>query len=136
MVRALKWAAVLASLGAVATVFAPAVWPVSHPQALTNVIVGEFAAIAIGYTAYRLTYGKGVLRSAALGAAVCGTVLAVSPLQFGLVDGFTSVNMVGGGLVAVVGLLAVAATFRGEEGREVTEVARGRESGDDQAKAA
>ncbi len=134
MSRVIKWAALVATVVAVLTIFAPALWRVSHPQALTNVLVGEFAALTMGYTAYRIAYGKSPSRSVALAAFLLGTVLAVSPLVFGLVEPFTTVTMVGGGVVAVVALATLVATFLGDDGRQVRGVARGRETNDDQPK--
>ena len=136
MSRALKWAAVLATIAALATVFAPAFLSVSYPQALTNLIVGEFAALSVGYTAYRIAYGKRPSRSVALATVVLGAILAVSPLVFGLVQSFTSVNMVGGGLVALVGLASLVTTFTDGDDRNVRNLSAGREAGDDGAKAA
>ena len=136
MTRAIKWAAIVATLAALATVFAPALWRVSHAQALTNVLVGEFATLTMGYTAYRIAYGKDPSRSAALVAAVLGAIIAASPLVFGLVQVFTSVNMIGGGIVVLVGLVAFATTFTGSEDRSIPDVASGRDASDEQAKAA
>ncbi|MCU4801089.1 hypothetical protein OB920_11980 [Halobacteria archaeon HArc-gm2] len=134
MSRVLKLAAVVATVAALGTIFAPALWRVSHGQALTNVLVGEFATLAMGYTAYRIAYGKDASRSVALAAAVFGAVLAVSPVVFGLVPVFTSVTMIGGGLVAVVSLVAFVTTFTGDD-RSVRGISRGRDASDDQPEA-
>ena len=136
MSRVIKWAAIAATLVAVGTVFAPAFWRVSHSQALTNLLVGEFAALTMGYTAYRVSYGRGPSRSVSLAAVVLGAVLAVSPVVFGLVEPFTTVTMVGGGVVAVVALVTFVTTFIGDDDRKVRGVARGRDAGDEQPGAA
>ena len=99
-----KWAAILATVAAGWTVIAPAIWQPDHTQALTNVLLGEFAALVLGHTAYRLTSGTDPSMSAALGGVLIGLVIALSPIVFGLVFGLTTSNMVCGGLVAVAGI--------------------------------
>lgn len=113
-----KWAAYLGTAAALWAVLAPSFWPVRHVQALTNLLLGEFAAVAIGHTAYRLASGKRAAPLTALFAAVLGAGIALSPLVFGLVTGFTTSNMVTGGVVAVAGVLAAVTGAVGTSERE------------------
>jgi len=133
MSRVLKLATVVATVAALATIFAPALWRVSHGQALTNVLVGEFATLAMGYTAYRIAYGRDASRSVALAAAVFGAVLAISPrlrprsrVHLGHHDRR--------GLVAIVSLVAFVTTFTGDD-RSVRGVSRGQDASEDQPEA-
>lgn len=118
MKRFVKWAAILATVAAAWSIFAPGLWQPTHAQALTNVLLGEFAALALGHTAYRLASGTDPLLSVSLGGALLGVGIAVSPLVFGLVVGLTTSNMVCGGLVAVAGIASAVVARTGATGQE------------------
>lgn len=118
MRRVVKWVAVFATIGAAWTVFAPGLWHPGHSQVLTNVLLGEFAALALGHTAYRLASGTDPLLSVSLGGALIGVAIAVSPLVFGLVYGLTTSNMVCGGLVAAAGVASAVVARTRPTGRE------------------
>lgn len=113
-----KWVAVLATVAATWTIFAPMLWHPSHVQTLTNVLLGEFAAIALGHTAYRFTSGTDPSTLASLGGAGLGVVIAVSPLLFGLTFGLTTSNMVCGGLIAIAGIASFVVSRVQSPGRE------------------
>ncbi len=111
--RLTQGAAAVGVLVAVWTVFAPAVWMPDHPQVLTNVLVGEFAALALAHTVYRMASGRPPFLSVALAAALFGALIAASPLVLGLVVGLTTSNMVSGTIIAVAGV-AAAVVSRGD----------------------
>lgn len=122
MSRIIKLAAVLGALAGLVTVFTPAFWVLDHSQALANVLIGQFAAIAIGHTAYRITSGKRPSLRSAVAGVVSGIGIAVSPIVFGLVTGFTTVTMACGGLVVAVGLYGVVANLRTEEEQRIPDL--------------
>lgn len=133
MFRSLKWTAAFATLAGLATVFAPALWSVGHVQALTNVILGEFATLSMGYTTYRIAYGKDASRSVALASAVFGAVVAASPLVLGSAGGFAAVTIAGGAVVAVVGLAAFVTTFLAGDDHGVRNATGERDASDESA---
>ncbi len=136
MARVMKAVTAAATLVAVALVFVPALYPVSHLQALTNVLVGQFAAMAVGHCAYRIAYGKRPAIRSAVAAVLCGGFIAISPLLFGLVEPFTTITMVGGALVAAAGALAVFAAVTWDEGRDIRGLSAGRDEAAESADSA
>lgn len=124
MRRAVTWAAIAATVAATWTIFAPSLWQPEHGQALTNVLLGEFAAIALAHSAYRLASGTDPLVSVALGGAAIGVGIAASPVVFGLVVGLTTSNMVCGGLVAVAGVASAVVARTQPSGRETRRAGR------------
>ncbi|WP_226012422.1 hypothetical protein [Halomicrobium salinisoli] len=136
MARVTKAATVAATLVAVLLVFVPALYPVSHSQALSNVLVGQFAAMAVGHCAYRVAYGKRPALRSAVAAVVCGGFIAISPVLFGLVEPFTTITMVGGALVAIAGALAVVRAVTWDEGRDIHDLSAGREEATESAEPA
>jgi hypothetical protein len=122
MSRIINWVAALAAVISLVTVFTPALWAVGHTQALTNVLLGQFAAMSIGHTAYRLVSGKRPsLRSAVVGT-LCGVGIAISPILLELVTGFTTVNMASGALIAAVGLYGVITNLTSEEEQRIPDL--------------
>lgn len=122
MSRIIKLIAGLSTVAAIVAVFLPALWSVSHSQALASVLFGQFAAMSIGHTTYRITSGKRPsLRSAAV-AVICGGALAVSPIVFELVTGFTTMTMVCGGLVVAVGLYGIGVNLTSEEEKRIPDL--------------
>lgn len=119
MKRVVKWAALLGTLASLWTVISPTFWQPDHIQVLANVLLGEFAALALAHTAYRLTSEQQPSIPLSLTATVFGVLIAASPLTFGLVTGLTTSNMASGGLIAVTGLAAAFITFRSSEERNL-----------------
>ena len=122
MSRIIKAAATLGAVVALLMVFTPAFFTVSHTQALANVLFGQFAAMAIGHSAYRIASGKRPDLRAGIVGVICGTGLAVSPVFLELVTGFTTMTMVGGGFIAAVGLYAVVANLTGEDEQRIPDL--------------
>ena len=122
MSRIIKAVAVLGTVTSLLMVFTPTFWSVSHTQALANVLLGQFAVMAIGHTTYRITSGKPPSLRAAVAGVVCGLGLAVSPILLGPVAGFTTVTMVGGGFVAAVGLYGIVSKLLGEEEQRIPDL--------------
>lgn len=122
MSRITKFVAGLGTLVALFAVFSPALWSVSHTQALSNVLFGQFAAMAIGHTTYRIASGKRPSLRAGVFSVICGLGLAVSPIFFGLVSGFTTVTMFSGLLVVLVGLYSIASNLTSEEEQRIPDI--------------
>jgi len=135
MSRIIKLAAVLGTVMSLVMVFTPAFWAVSHTQALVNVLLGQFAVMAIGHSAYRITSGKKPDLRAAIVGVVCGGALAISPILLELVAGFTTVTMIGGGIIVAVGLYGIVANLVGEDEQRIPDL-RTEQSPDDSPKAA
>jgi len=122
MSRIIKGIAALGVIVSLVVVFTPTFWSVGHTQALTNVLLGQFAVMSIGHTAYRLASGKRPsLRSAVVGT-ICGAGIAISPILLGLVSGFTSINMFSGGLIMAVGLYGIVANLTTEEEQRIPDL--------------
>ncbi|MBO4247015.1 hypothetical protein IL252_04155 [Halomicrobium sp. IBSBa] len=135
MSRITKALSLLGTLVAVVTVFTPALYAVSHTQALANVLLGQFAAMTIGYTAYRIASGKRPTLRPALIGLLCGLGIAISPVVLVPVTGFTTVTMFGGGFVAAIGLYGVVASQFGEDEDRIPDLSAER-SPDESLKAA
>jgi|GEM_PF-1970978 len=135
MSRIIKTAAVIGAIASLVMVFTPAFFDVSHTQALASVLFGQFATMAIGHTAYRVTSGKRPDMRAAIAGVICGAGLAVSPILLGLVSGFTTLTMVGGGIIAAVGLYGIVANLTGEDEQRIPDI-RTEQSPEDSAKTA
>lgn len=135
MSRITKLFAAVGTVVALVTVFTPGLYAISHSQALTNVLLGQFAALATGHTAYRLSSGKRpALRSTVVGI-VCGIGVAISPIVFELVTGFTTVTMFSGGFVAAVGVYGIYANLTTEEEQRIPDLSTD-QTPDEGAKAA
>ncbi|GAA0279848.1 SPW repeat domain-containing protein [Halobacterium noricense] len=119
MKRVVKWAAVLGTIASLWTAVSPTFWQPDHVQVLTNVLLGEFAALALAHTAYRLASEQQPSIRFSLAATALGVLIAASPLTFGLVTGLTTSNIVSGGLIAVTGLTAAFITFRRSKERNL-----------------
>ena len=130
MSRVTNLVTTVGALLGVVLVFVPAFFTISHSQALTNVLVGQFGAMAIGHSAYRVAYGKNPSARSAIAAILCGVILAVSPIVFGLVDGFTTITMVGGGVIALAGVLALLSA-RSSDDRNIPELSADREGAEE-----
>ncbi|WP_254273826.1 hypothetical protein [Haloarcula marina] len=119
MVNTTKWAGLAATLVAIVIVFLPSVLSTSHPQALTNLLVGEIGAIAIGHSTYRVASGKQAVPLAAIIGTLCGLLLTVSPIFLYPFDPFLSVMLFGGLVVTVGGVAMGVDRIRGgAEGRQ------------------
>ena len=123
MSRIMKVVSLLGTLVALGMVATPALYEISHTQVLANVLLGQFAAMFVGYTAYRITSGKLPALKPALGGAICGFGLAISPVLLEPVAGFTTVTMFGGGFVGLVGLYGVVKSVVGEEEDRIPDLA-------------
>lgn len=135
MSRIIKTATVLGAVTSLVMVFTPAFFEVSHSQTLANVLFGQFAAMAIGHTAYRVASGKRPDTRAAVMGVICGAGLAVSPIILGLVTGFTTLTMVGGGIIVAVGLYGIVASLADEDEQRIPDI-RTDQSPEDSAKTA
>ncbi|MBX0321751.1 hypothetical protein EGH21_01775 [Halomicroarcula sp. F13] len=119
MVNATKWVGLAGTVVSIVVIFLPSVFSVPHTQALTNLLVGEIAALAVGHSAYRAASGKQAAPLAAVAGVVCGLVLTVSPILFYAVDPFLTVMLVLGLVVTAGGAAAIVDRYLGgEEGRQ------------------
>jgi len=113
MSRATKWVGIAATVASLLVVVLPAFFDIAYTQALTNLLVGELVAIAVGHTAYRATAGKPPNPLSAAVAVVGGLLLAVSPILIDPVDPFLTIMMVCGLIIAVGGSIGLVSKFRG-----------------------
>ncbi|QIO22318.1 hypothetical protein [Haloarcula sp. JP-L23] len=119
MVNATKWLGLAATVVSVVVILLPAVFSVPHTQALTNLLVGEIAALAVGHSTYRAASGKQAAPLAAVTAIVCGLLLTVSPMFLYAVDPFLTVMLLFGLVVTAGGAVAIVDRYvGGEEGRQ------------------
>ncbi|GGN85798.1 MULTISPECIES: hypothetical protein [Haloarcula] len=119
MVNATKWLGLAATVVSVVVILLPAVFSVPHTQALTNLLVGEVAALAVGHSTYRAASGKQAVPLAAVTGIVCGLLLTVSPMFLYAVDPFLTVMLLFGLVVTAGGAAALVDRYvGGEEGRQ------------------
>ena len=95
------------------------VFSIPYTQALVNLIVGEFVAIALAHSTYRISSGKQAAPLAAGVAIVGGLILAGTPYLLARFDPFLTVQLVCSLLIALTGVGIIADRFvGGEEGRQ------------------
>ena len=58
MVNITKWSGLVATIASLVVIVLPAFFRVAHTQALTSLLVGEVAVIALAHSAYRASSGK------------------------------------------------------------------------------
>lgn len=102
MVNLTKWSGLVATVASFVVIFLPALFRVPHGQALTSLLVGEIAAIALAHSAYRASSGKQASPLSIVTAVGTGLILVVSPLLLAPFDPFLTV-MLGTSLVVLAG---------------------------------
>jgi drug/metabolite transporter (DMT)-like permease len=102
MVNLTKWSGLVATIASLVVIVLPAFFRVTHPQALTSLLVGEVAAIALAHSAYRASSGKQASLLSVVAAIVSGLILVVSPLVLSPFDPFLTI-MLGVSLVVLAG---------------------------------
>jgi len=113
MVKLTKWSGIAATVASLVVIALPAFFRVTHSQALTSLLVGEVAAIALAHSAYRASSGKQAAPLSIVMAVLSGLVLLVSPLLLSPYDPFLSL-MIGISLIVLVGgVLAGVDRLRG-----------------------
>ena len=113
MVNLTKWSGLIATIASLVVIVLPAFFRVTHPQALTSLLVGEVAAIALAHSAYRASSGKQASLLSVVAAIVSGLILVVSPLVLSPFDPFLTI-MLGVSLVVLAGgVLAGVDRIRG-----------------------
>jgi len=113
MVNLTKWSGLVATVASLVVILLPAFFRVTHTQALTSLLVGEVAAIALAHSAYRASSGKQASPLSVVAAIVSGLILLVSPLLLSPFDPFLTL-MIGTSLVVLVGgILAGVDRIRG-----------------------
>ena len=119
MVNLTKWAGLVATIASFVVIFLPAFFAVPHSQALGNLLLGEFAALALAHSTYRASSGKQASIGAAVFAAVSGVGLILLTLWYYPVDPFLTLMLAFGAVITVGGVIALVDRFRGgEEGRQ------------------
>ena len=113
MVNLTKWSGLVATVASLVVIVLPAFFRVSHPQALTSLLVGEVAVIALAHSAYRASSGKQAAPVSIVAAIVSGLILLVSPVLLSPFDPFLTL-MLGTSLVVLAGgILAGVDRIRG-----------------------
>ncbi|PSP83664.1 hypothetical protein BRC96_07545 [Halobacteriales archaeon QS_6_64_34] len=102
MVNLTKWSGLVATIASLVVIVLPAFFRVTHPQALTSLLVGEVAAIALAHSAYRASSGKQASLLSVVAAIISGLILVVSPLVLSPFDPFLTI-MLGVSLVVLAG---------------------------------
>jgi len=102
MVNLTKWSGLVATIASLVVIVLPAFFRVTHPQALTSLLVSEVAAIALAHSAYRASSGKQASLLSVVAAIVSGLILVVSPLVLSPFDPFLTI-MLGVSLVVLAG---------------------------------
>ena len=113
MVNLTKWVGLVATLVSLVIIALPAVFSVSHPQALTSLLLGEIAAIALAHSAYRASAGKQASPLAIGTAVVCGLGLLVSPILLAPTDPFLTIMLALSSVLVAGGVAAGADRIRG-----------------------
>ena len=113
MVNITKWSGLVATIASLVVILLPAFFRVSHSQALTSLLVGEVAAIALAHSAYRASSGKQAAPLSVVVAVVSGLILLVSPLVLSPFDPFLSLMLATSLLVLAGGVLAGVDRVRG-----------------------
>lgn len=113
MVNLTKWSGLVATIASLVVIVLPALFRVTHSQALTSLLVGEVAAIALAHSAYRASSGKQAAPLSVVAAVVSGLILLVSPLLLSPFDPFLTL-MLGTSLIVLAGgVLAGVDRIRG-----------------------
>ena len=113
MVNLTKWSGLVATIASLVVIVLPAFFRVTHPQALTSLLVGEAAAIALAHSAYRASSGKQAAPLSIVVAVVSGLLLLVSPLVLSPFDPFLTIMLGTSLLVLAGGVLAGVDRIRG-----------------------
>ena len=103
MAKLTKWSGIAATVASLVVIALPAFFRVTHSQALTSLLVGEVAAIALAHSAYRASSGKQAAPLSIVMAVLSGLVLLVSPLLLSPYDPFLSL-MIGISLIGVANI--------------------------------
>jgi drug/metabolite transporter (DMT)-like permease len=113
MVNLTKWSGLVATVASIVVIALPAFFRVTHSQALTSLLVGEVAAIALAHSAYRASSGKQASPLSVVAAVVSGLILLVSPVLLSPFDPFLSLMLATSLVVLVGGVLAGVDRVRG-----------------------
>ena len=113
MVNLTKWSGLVATVASLVVILLPAFFRVTHPQALTSLLVGEVAAIALAHSAYRASSGKQAAPLSIAAAVLSGLVLLVSPLLLSPFDPFLTLMLATSLVVLLGGVLAGVDRIRG-----------------------
>ncbi|MDS0281244.1 hypothetical protein [Haloarcula onubensis] len=119
MVNITKWSGLVATVASLVVIVLPAFFRVTHSQALTSLLVGEVAAIALAHSTYRASSGKQAVPLSIAASVVAGLLLLVSPVLLSPFDPFLTL-MLGTSLVVLLGavLSGVDRVRGGEAGRQ------------------
>jgi len=113
MVNLTKWSGFVATIASLVIIVLPAFFRVTHPQALTSLLVGEVAAIALAHSAYRASSGKQAAPLSVGAAVVSGLILLASPLLLSPFDPFLTLMLATSLIVLIGGVLAGINRVRG-----------------------
>ena len=113
MVNTTKWSGLVATVASLVVILLPTFFQVPHAQALTSLLVGELAAIALAHSAYRASSGKQANPLSIVTAVVAGLVLLVSPLLLAPFDPFLTVMLATSLVILLGGVLAGVDRIRG-----------------------